>query len=91
MTRYNDDSDEDWTEEDGNYDSGEDDDELEMVLCPYCREEILEDAERCPYCENYISSEDLPSQPRPLWLVFGAVSCLIVILMWVLSGLLKTD
>src|SRR5262249_21368463 len=33
------------------------DDEPTMP-CPHCRREVREDAERCPYCEHYLSKED---------------------------------
>ncbi len=47
---------------------GYSDDEIPTVPCPYCKAEILEDAERCPRCENYISAEDAPTSGKPLWI-----------------------
>jgi predicted amidophosphoribosyltransferase len=45
------------------------DDEIPTVPCPYCKAEILEDAERCPRCENYLSAEDAPAgSSKPLWI-----------------------
>ena len=44
------------------------DDEIPTVPCPYCRAEILEDAERCPRCENYLSNEDSPAPAKPTWI-----------------------
>ena len=41
------------------------DDEPTMP-CPHCRREILEDAERCPYCERYLSREDAPRPAQAL-------------------------
>ena len=65
--------DEDWPDED---------DEEPTVPCPYCRREILEDAERCPYCEHYISKEDTPPERKPWWIVVGVIACLCVVYMW---------
>jgi hypothetical protein len=50
--------------------------------CPYCKEPVYEDAERCPHCENYLSLEDAPSH-HPWWLVLGVIVCLIIALGWV--------
>ncbi len=60
----------------------DDDDEEPTVPCPYCRREILEDAERCPYCEHYISKEDRPPERKPLWIVVGVIACLYVVYRW---------
>src|SRR5262249_13446496 len=54
----------------------------DTVPCPYCGRPVYEDAERCPYCENYISSEDAPSR-RPWWIVAVAMVCLAVVVGWV--------
>jgi hypothetical protein len=60
--------DDDWDEED----TGDDG----YVPCPYCGETMLEDAEYCPYCERWISSEDIPRKPWPIWMVVMIVLCL---------------
>ena len=74
----------DWAESDEEFDS-EDYDEVEPTIdCPYCQAEIHEDSQRCPFCENYLSREDSPSQRRPLWLIVGVVICLILVLLWIL-------
>ncbi len=59
-----------------------DDDEEPTFRCPFCRREILEDAERCPYCEKYVSKEDAPAARKPWWLVVGVVACLYVVYRW---------
>ena len=85
--RYEDD---DELDEDDEYDVDEadgDDDEDVTIPCPYCRRQIHEDAERCPDCEQYISAEDSPSQPKPWWIVAGVVVCLVILLWWVVAGL----
>ena len=40
-------------------------DDEPTIPCPHCRREILEDAERCPYCERYLSKEDAPGRASP--------------------------
>jgi hypothetical protein len=59
-------------------------DEEETMPCPYCGRAIYDDAERCPYCENYISREDAPSR-HPLWLIIGVLICLAIVALWVLG------
>jgi hypothetical protein len=59
---------------------GEDDD---TMPCPYCRQPVYEDAERCPHCENYLSREDAPPQGKPWWIVIGLLVCLIIAAGWV--------
>jgi hypothetical protein len=79
------DDDSDWAEDDSDESPDEGfahDDDEPTVPCPYCRREILEDAERCPYCENYISAEDAPPVAKPLWIIAGAVACLLAICWW---------
>lgn len=45
-----------------------DDNDSVMVPCPYCREPILEEAQYCPKCENYLSHEDAPAGSKPAWI-----------------------
>jgi hypothetical protein len=61
------------------------DDDMATVPCPYCRREILEDAERCPYCENYISAEDAPPQQRSLFMVIVMILALLAAAFWVFA------
>jgi hypothetical protein len=56
----------------------------DTVPCPYCRKAVYEDAERCPYCGNYLSQEDAPPAPKPWWIILGALGVLAVVAMWVL-------
>ncbi len=65
-TRHADDDDDDDDEElpEGVYH----DDELPTVSCPYCKADILEEAQYCPRCENYLSREDAPPAGKPLWI-----------------------
>jgi hypothetical protein len=57
------------------------DDEIPTVPCPYCRRQILEDADRCPHCENYLSAEDAPPTPKSTWMVIGLLVCLALAIM----------
>lgn len=75
--------DEEWDEEDEDSDAFDDDD-IETIPCPYCREEIAEDSPRCPHCEGYISKEDAPGTSQPLWIIVTALVCLLMML----SGIL---
>ncbi len=77
--QLDDDWDEDFADEDY---EGEDDEEEPTVLCPYCRREIHEDADRCPHCERYISQEDAPVTRKPWWLVVGVAACLYLVYRW---------
>jgi len=72
--------DDDWEDEPD--EEFEPDDEP-TVPCPYCGRESHEDAERCPYCEQYISEEDAPPRRKPWWIVAGVVVCLYVVLRWI--------
>src|SRR5262245_43196254 len=63
-------------------DEPDDDDSAETIPCPYCREPVYEEAQRCPHCGSYVSTKDTPSR-RPWWLIVGVVACLAVVLRWV--------
>jgi uncharacterized paraquat-inducible protein A len=63
--------------------AGEEDDEEPTVPCPYCRELIHEDAQRCPCCGNYVSGEDHAPPRRPWWIVITALICLLLIYFWI--------
>lgn len=65
-------ADEDWT----------DDDDAVTVTCPYCGEELLEDAPQCPSCGNYISDDDRPPDKKPPWIWIGIVICIVIALAW---------
>ncbi len=52
------------------------DDADDTIPCPHCRRQIHEDAQRCPYCETYLSEEDTVSSSKPWWVVLGAILCL---------------
>ena len=56
------------------------------IACPYCRQEIHEDAQRCPYCEQYISREDVAAERKPWWVILGVAICLYIVFSWFLWG-----
>jgi tRNA(Ile2) C34 agmatinyltransferase TiaS len=62
-----------------------DDGDEPTVSCPYCRERIHEDAQRCPHCGTYISEEDRPIAPKPWWLLAGVVVCLYLVYRWTIG------
>jgi hypothetical protein len=68
-------------EEDDDVDTDDDDDLC--IPCPHCGERILEESERCPYCEHYLSKEDAPPAHKPWWIWLGVVACLYVVYHWI--------
>ena len=67
-------------------DSVDPDDEDEATIpCPYCAEEIHEDAQRCPKCGQYISAEDAPPTRKPWWILMAAVLCLYAVYRWIVG------
>ena len=74
------DNDDDWDEE---YDDLDTADDAPTRPCPYCRGQIHEDAQRCPYCEQYISDEDSGPAPKPWWLYFGVAVCFLIVCLWI--------
>ena len=57
---YRDDDDSDWdedTEDDG------------YVPCPYCGEQMYEEAGYCSSCERWITREDIPGKTMAPWMV----------------------
>jgi hypothetical protein len=80
-----DDSDDDVHEFDGDTDDdvddeqeGEDSGDEPTVPCPSCRAEMFEDSPRCPSCGRFVSAEDAPAQPKPLWVLVTAIVCLAI-------------
>lgn len=76
-------TDDEWDDEDEDeepaFESYESD--LTTIECPYCNSEIIEDAQRCPNCENYLSREDDAGTPKLTWIVITAAFCLVLISM----------
>jgi hypothetical protein len=70
----------DWDDEDDDVDLYDDE---PTIPCPWCRREIHEDAQRCPYCERYLSDEDAPPARKPWWIVLGTIVCLYLCFRWI--------
>jgi hypothetical protein len=52
-------------------------------LCPYCRVPIFEESEKCPHCGTWLTDEENDAgQRKPLWIIVGAVACLVVVYFW---------
>ena len=82
LVRY---SETDWEGNDEDFaDDGEEDGDDDVTIsCPRCGEEIHEDAQRCPYCENYLSEEDAVPGRKPWWIILGTLACLYAIYRWI--------
>jgi len=62
-------------------DDNYDDDLNETIPCPECRAEVYEDAEQCPHCGHYITSETNVWSGRPAWwIVLGILGVAALIL-----------
>jgi hypothetical protein len=60
-------------------------DDDDTMPCPHCGRAIYDDAERCPFCEKYVSREDAPSR-QPVWIVVCAVICVALVALWILKN-----
>lgn len=84
-----DDQDDDWGNEgswDDDLDEDPDDDDDNTVPCPHCRRQILEEAERCPYCERYLSDEDTVTFTKPWWVIITSLVLLYVMYRSIVGG-----
>jgi hypothetical protein len=82
---WDDDADEEGWDDSWDADDFDEDDDEPTVPCPYCRREIHEDAQRCPHCERYISTEDAPPARKPWWVIVGALLALYAAARWVVG------
>jgi hypothetical protein len=62
-------------------------DEDATAPCPACGAEIYDDAERCPECGHYQTREETPRSKVPLWIIVGAILCIIIVVLWVVGGM----
>jgi predicted nucleic acid-binding Zn ribbon protein len=76
-----------WEEDEGGTDEG--DGIADTIACPYCQEDIYEDSQRCPHCENYISGEVSKRTSHPSWVVITAWILVAVFLYFALAPLLS--
>ena len=86
--REPDDDDPDWDDEyDAERDYDPDDPETypaglyvdnspDTIPCPYCKAEIIEDAEQCPRCGRYLSTEDAPRSRGGTWIILMILALL---------------
>lgn len=86
--RFADDEAEDDWDDEASWDDDLDEDPADdnTVPCPHCRRQIHEDAERCPYCERYLSDEDTVTFQKPWWVVVGALVCLYIMYRSIVGG-----
>jgi hypothetical protein len=74
----------DYDEDEGDSDREEQGENTDTVTCPHCQRAVYEQAEVCPYCDEYFLAEDTTKR-KPLWIILGVAVCLvIVILLWIL-------
>ena len=73
-----------WESDAGADEEASDGDEA-TITCPCCKRQIHEDAQRCPYCENYISDEDSPPARKPWWIILGTLLCLYIVYRWIVG------
>lgn len=74
----------DWDDDDDDWEEEPDDEPT--VECPYCGEEVHEDAQRCPHCGEYISEEDAPAKRKPWWIIAGALLVMYIVYRWIVEG-----
>ena len=65
----------------------EEDDASQTSVCPECGHDVYEDAERCPHCQNYLSSDGYATARKPLWIIITAAICIYAMLHFYISAL----
>ena len=81
MTAYFDEDDRDAPLE---QDIDADDDVNEVLPCPSCGQEVFEDAERCPYCGDWIVPGSGRGQLHWVWMIAGILALIAFITVSVL-------
>jgi len=64
----------------------DDNDTTETIACPQCGEQVYEDAEQCPYCGTYLTSQTSPWVGRSFWWIALALLGIVATIV-ALSGL----
>ena len=61
------------------------DDDPETIACPFCGRELVEEAEVCPKCGNFLggSDDNVTTRSHPRWVIVTAI----VVLAAIASGL----
>jgi hypothetical protein len=54
--------------------------------CPHCRRPIFVDAERCPECGAYVTTDAPARRGMPGWFWIGVAAALFVLLWWILRS-----
>ena len=60
-------------------------DDRDTIRCPRCRKFIFDDAEQCPYCKTWVTTEQKAGQ-KPIWFIVTAIICLVMLILWALRG-----
>jgi endogenous inhibitor of DNA gyrase (YacG/DUF329 family) len=53
--------------------------------CPYCGQEVYEEALRCPHCGRYVSREEAKARHPWQWVMLVVLLALGVLLVWALA------
>ncbi len=51
-----------------------DDEANEILPCPSCGQEVFEDAERCPYCGDWITPGSAGGRLHWVWMIAGVLA-----------------
>jgi hypothetical protein len=51
-------------------------DDPETVRCPFCGREVIELADVCPACGNFMAASDAPRQGKPVWVIVAVLALL---------------
>jgi len=70
---------------DDEYYDESDDDDLDTEPCPNCGREVYEEAERCPYCGEYIIRSSNPLAGRPTWWIILGILGLLGFILYALQ------
>ena len=74
------------TDEEEGYDDYDDpmyeQDDDDVIDCPYCDQEIYADTPKCPNCGQYISKEDTPAELKHWWLLVGFLLAMFAVSGW---------
>lgn len=85
--------DDDWDdpqdfEPDDDFDSDDPSEEIPMARCPQCGGEVLEDAQICPHCDQFITAEYGGMSEWPAWAVALGVAGVIATILALVGAFL---